>query len=280
MIARLINRRMAVADMGKAGMAIMVFGLAACAEESGESSTTSFGTTPSTGGPAGTTPSSPSSTTTPVDTTSSPPASGAATSWHRVALSGVSAYILYRNGEGALVDTGNPGDHGAIETALGEVGLGWDSIGHVIVTHKHGDHQGSAEAIAQVAPGATFYAGEGDAPSIRLPAPPTIVGDSDRVFDLNIVETPGHTPGHLTVHDPVSGILVAGDSLNGVGSGVSGSDSGVGGANPRFSEDMAAAEDSIRKMAQLSFEVILFGHGEPLLEGGTAAVDTLIETLP
>jgi len=278
-IARLINRRMAVADMGKAGMAIMVFGLAACADQPGEASTTSFGTTSSTAGPGGTTPSSPSSTTPPTDTTSSPPASGAVTAWHRVALSGVSAYILYRNGEGALVDTGNPGDHGAIEAALGEVGLAWDSIGHVIVTHTHGDHQGSAEAIAQAAPGATFYAGEGDAPSIRLPAPPTIVGDSDRVFDLSIIETPGHTPGHLTVHDPASGILVAGDSLNGPGSGVSGSDSGVGGANPGFSEDMAAANDSIRKMAELDFEVILFGHGEPLLEGGAAAVQTLAATL-
>lgn len=276
MITRLINRRMAVTDMGKAGMAIMVFGLAACADESGGASTTSFGDTSSTTGPAGTTP---SSTTQPSETTSSPPASGAATSWHRVALSGVSAYILYRNGEGALVDTGNPGDHGAIEAALSEVGLGWESIGHVIVTHKHGDHQGSAEAVAQAAPRATFYAGAGDAPSIRLPVPPTIVGDSDRVFDLSIIETPGHTPGHLTVHDAASGILVAGDSLNGAGSGVSGSDSGVAGANPRFSEDMAAAAESIGKMASLDFEVILFGHGEPLLEGGTAAVQSLAATL-
>ena len=272
MISRLISRRVAVADMGKAGMAIMVVGFAACPNETGGASTPSFGDTTSSTGSAGTTP---SPTTQPSDTTTAPGTAGT-TSWHRVALPGVSAYILYRNGEGALVDTGNPGDHGAIEAALAEVGLGWDAIGHVIVTHKHGDHQGSAEAIAQAAPGATFYAGAGDAPSIRLPAPPTIVGDSDRVFDLSIIETPGHTPGHITVHDAASGILVAGDSLNGAGSGVSGSDSGVAGANPRFSEDMTLAADSIRKLAELSFEVILFGHGEPLLEGGTAAVQALV----
>lgn len=272
MISRLINRRMAVADMGKAGMAIMVFGLAACADESGDASTTSFGDTTSSPEPTGTTP---PSTTEQPPATASPPGNGGSTSWHRVALSGVSAYILYRNGEGALVDTGNPGDHGAIEAALGEVGLGWDSIGHVIVTHKHGDHQGSAEAIAGAAPGATFYAGEGDVPSIRLPAPPTVVGDGDSVFDLSIIETPGHTPGHITVHDAAAGLLVAGDSLNGAGSGVSGSDSGVAGANPRFSEDMTTAGESVRKMAGLEFEVILFGHGEPLLEGGSAAVQAL-----
>ncbi len=280
----MINRRAAIADLGRAGLAIMVFGAAACSDNgSGTSSSLGTGETSSTAG-AGDTISTrgtePEGTTSTTGATSSTVAFTDHTSWHRVVLGGVSAYILYRDGEGALVDTGNPGNEGDIGAALDEVGLGWDSIGHVIVTHKHGDHVGSAEAIAGLAPGASFYAGDQDARWVNVPVAPTIVGDRDSVFDLNIVETPGHTPGHLSVHDPASGILVAGDSMNGAGSGVQGSDSGVGGANPRFSENMLDANDSIRKMAQLNFEVVLFGHGEPLLEGGTSAVQSLAATLP
>ena len=80
----------------------------------------------------------------------------------------VSAYILYRGGEAALVDTGVEGSAAAIEAALGEAGLDWDSVGHVILTHKHPDHAGSVDEVMAQATGATLYAGDGRHPSDRL----------------------------------------------------------------------------------------------------------------
>ena len=56
----------------------------------------------------------------------------------------VSAYILVRGGEAVIVDTGVAGSDDDIETALGGIGLGWADVGHVILTHKHGDHAGAS----------------------------------------------------------------------------------------------------------------------------------------
>jgi glyoxylase-like metal-dependent hydrolase (beta-lactamase superfamily II) len=201
-------------------------------------------------------------------TTTASTTAGSGLAFQRVDLGFVSAYILYRAGEAALVDTGVDGSGDAIENALTEAGLGWGMVGHVILTHEHPDHVGSIDAVLTRAPGAAVYAGALDIPNMNAAVAPSPVGDGDVVFDLEIIETPGHTAGHISVLDREAGILVVGDALNG-------EDGGVVGPNPGFSDSMPAAIDSVRKLAGLTFEVALFGHGEPLLEGASAAVAAL-----
>jgi glyoxylase-like metal-dependent hydrolase (beta-lactamase superfamily II) len=116
------------------------------------------------------------------------------------------------------------------------------------------------------------YAGAADIPAIASVVVPQPVGDGDTVFGLEMIETPGHTAGHIAVLDTIAGVLVAGDSLSGSGGGVDGPD-------PGFSENMTVAVDSVHKLAGLSFEVALFGHGEPLLEGASDAVAALASGL-
>lgn len=263
----LVTRRLLLRDMGRAGLAIVVFGAAACSsDETGGPTTTGRETT-----------SGPPSTDAAEETTStagSPSTTGGATSdsdWHRVDLGFVSAYLLYRNGEAALVDTGVEGSQGDIEAALGEISLGWKSVGHLIVTHQHPDHQGSVDAVLS-ASNAPWYAGRGDIDAITASVEGTVVGDGDTVFDLTVIDTPGHTPGHISVLDPAAGILVAGDALNGA-------DGGVAGANPDFSEDMGAANASVSKLAGFDYEVALFGHGEPVLEAASDRVGDLADSL-
>lgn len=98
------------------------------------------------------------------------------------------------------------------------------------------------------------------------------MGNGDSVFDLQIIETPGHTPGHISVLDPVGGILVAGDALNG-------ESGGVAGPNPQFSDDMDLANASVAKLAEFEYEIALFGHGEPVVAGASSQVATLAESL-
>jgi glyoxylase-like metal-dependent hydrolase (beta-lactamase superfamily II) len=247
----MLNRRMALAEMGKAGLAIAVFGAAACSNEVA---------------------------TLPADSTASSAPEGTATtmpggsSFERVDLGFVSAYLLYRDGEAALVDTGVAGSESAIETALAAIGLGWDAVGHVIVTHQHPDHQGSLSAVVALAPSAQVYAGAQDIPAMEAVASPTAVGDGEQVFGLAIIETPGHTAGHISVLDTAAGILVTGDALNGVGGGVAGPDSG-------FSEDMTVALESVAKLAGFAYEVALFGHGEPVFAGAAEQVSELASSL-
>jgi glyoxylase-like metal-dependent hydrolase (beta-lactamase superfamily II) len=269
---RLLNRRVAIKEMGKAGLAIVVFGGAACSDVPGTaSSSITSSSIPSSSIPSSqSTPTAPAPQTTAGEdvatTTTAAAAPGLA--FQRVDLGFVSAYILYRAGEAALVDTGVDGSADAIESALTEAGLGWGRVGHVILTHEHPDHVGSIDAVLARAPGAAVYAGALDIPNISATVEPSPVGDGDIVFDLEIIETPGHTAGHISVFDREAGILVVGDALNG-------QDGGVVGPDPGFSENMPAAIDSVRKLAGLTFEVALFGHGEPLLDAASAAVAAL-----
>lgn len=257
---------MVLRDMGKAGLAVLVLGTAACADTS-----TSEGETTSSAGVGDTASTGPTSTSE-GPAPSSTGADGAGHRWHRINLGFVSAYILYRAGEAAVVDTGVSNSESAIDAALGEIGLDWSSVAHVVITHKHPDHQGSLEGVLSRSPGAAWYAGEGDFAAIAAPSEGVVVADGETVFDLDIIETPGHTPGHISVLDPVAGVLVAGDALNGA-------DGGVVGANPDFTEDMTLANASVTKLAGFDYEVVLFGHGEPVLESGSSAVSELASNL-
>jgi glyoxylase-like metal-dependent hydrolase (beta-lactamase superfamily II) len=87
-------------------------------------------------------------------------------------------------------------------------------------------------------------------------------------FDLQIIDSPGHTAGPICVLDRTAGILVTGDARVG-------SPNGVGPPDASFSEDITAAMASVAKLGGFDYEVALFGHGEPLLEGASAAVAEL-----
>jgi glyoxylase-like metal-dependent hydrolase (beta-lactamase superfamily II) len=185
----------------------------------------------------------------------------------------VSAYLLARGTEVAIVDTGNPGSAPVIEQSLSTIGLGWSNVGHVILTHLHPDHIGSLGPVMDSASTADGYAGEADISAMSAsPRPIIAVGDDDQVFGLDIIETPGHTAGHISVLDSVGGLLVAGDALFGEGGGVVVS-------LPRFTSDLAQADESVKKMANFQFDTVVFGHGDPIVVGADAAVAALAASL-
>ena len=200
---------------------------------------------------------------------SAPPSSAAGgITWQRANLGFVSAYVLVRGGEAAIVDTGTAGSAGKIGEALVAAGVDWPQVAHVILTHKHGDHAGSVAGVLQEAADAAVYAGQADIPNIDSPKPITAVADGETVFGLRVVATPGHTAGHIAVLDEAGGILVAGDALGTSGGTLTGS-------NPSFTEDADAAKATVVKLGKLTFETLLVGHGEPILEGASAQVAAL-----
>lgn len=265
-----VSRRAFLRDIGKGTLAVAVLGIGVVACSSDSEGSTNPATTSADPDPTTTSTSSDAATTTTTDA-GTPPDTGAVV-WERVALGGVSAYLLARGTEVAIVDTGNAGDAPEIEASLSTIGLGWSNVGHVILTHRHPDHQGSLIPVMEAATAADAYAGEADIPSISSPRSIIAVGDDDQVFGLDIIETPGHTDGHISVLDRVGGLLVAGDSLNGA-------DGGVVGPNPAFTTDLAEANESVKKMAALAFETLVFGHGDPVVGEADTALAALAATL-
>lgn len=277
-----LDRRTFIMDIGKGVVAVAILGPAVVAcSSTGTSDTTVPAPTTTAGGtePPGSTTSQPAATTTAEPATTTTGAASGGVTVQRVSLGGVSAYVLARAGAAVVVDTGNPGSETAIEAGLSEIGLGWGDVGDVIVTHLHPDHKGSLGVVLTNAADATGYAGAEDIAAITSPRPLTAVGDGDMVFGLEIIETPGHTPGHISVFDPIGQILVAGDALNGEGSGLPANSGGVAGPNPQYTPNMDLAEQSAVKLAGLDFDAAYFGHGEPVETGAGAAVQDLVATL-
>ena len=82
---------------------------------------------------------------------------------------------------------------------------------------------------------------------------------------MGVIGTPGHTPGSISLFDVDTGLLVAGDSINGDGAG------GLLGPNDQFSADMATATASVGTLAALMPTTAAFGHGGPPVTDDVAA---------
>jgi glyoxylase-like metal-dependent hydrolase (beta-lactamase superfamily II) len=249
---RRVGRRWLLTQTGRGAVGIAVLGIAACSD-SGRSTTTDA-------------PPAEDDTEAPDSGTQ---AAAGDMSWSRVSLDFVSAYVLVRGNEAAVVDTGVGGSAEAIGQVLDQAGPGWSGVRHVVLTHKHPDHAGSISDVLDEATSATGYIGQADLSEVD--AQLRVLGDGDEVFGLQIVGTPGHTAGHISIFDEDTGVLVAGDALN--------NNEGLAGSSPEFTEDMAAAEASVLKLARLTPRTILVGHGDPITDGAADALEELASSL-
>jgi glyoxylase-like metal-dependent hydrolase (beta-lactamase superfamily II) len=242
-------------------------------------------------------------TTTLAGTTTSTAAAGALAGYEPASVAGweqvpffeplasdvCSAYVVARSGRAVVVDTGFADTVASITAGLSRLDLGWDAVDHVIATHFHRDHIGGLFGVLELAPKATIYAGQGENstdPGFAVwvgGLPWHRVGDGDNVSGLQIVETPGHTTGHISVLDPESSVLVTGDALNGrdplKGSIIDPHVGEVAGPDARYTSDMETAVESAKKLAQLEYDAALFGHGVPILTNASAAVASLAKEL-
>ncbi len=202
--------------------------------------------------------------------TSSPAAStgGAGLAWERVNLGFVSAYILVRGGEAAIVDTGVEGSADDIEASLTGLGLDWSAVGHLILTHKHGDHVGSAVDVLDRATGAMGYAGTGDIRAITTPRPLTEVGDGDTVMGMTIVTS----PATRRAASPCSTRRRA-CSSPGMPCGRRAAPRRC--PAPSSARTWGSPRQSVIKLGGLTFETLLVGHGDPIEGGASQAVAEL-----
>ncbi len=188
-----------------------------------------------------------------------------------------------------LVDTGLPRRSAKVEQALHEARRTVGDVRNILLTHWHADHTGGAAQLHRRS-GARTVAHAIDTPIITGTTPmplnrlqkvtkvitgtpqPVAVDEvltTDGPFSVpgfTAVHTPGHTAGHVSyLLDRGDGVLFAGDAAAGAGTKVR--------HTPRaMTSDAAAARASVAHLAQLRFEVAVFGHGGAVT---TAAADRL-----
>jgi glyoxylase-like metal-dependent hydrolase (beta-lactamase superfamily II) len=214
---------------------------------------------------------------------------------HRVTRFGiVNAWLVTEDDGLTLIDTTMKGAGKKIIAAAEGLGA---PIVRVVLTHAHGDHIGALDELAAALPDAeviisardarllhkdmSLDAGEperklsGSYPGAKT-APTRTVGHGDRIGSLEVISTPGHTPGHIALLDSRDRTLYCGDvysSLGGVASSAK--------ANPRFplvrmgTWSPEVDLESARALRALDPARLAPGHGK-LVEAPAAAMDAAI----
>jgi glyoxylase-like metal-dependent hydrolase (beta-lactamase superfamily II) len=198
----------------------------------------------------------------------------------------VNVFLIAEEDGLTVIDSGLKGSDRKIVRAIRELGRKPEEIRTLLITHHHADHVGSLAALLGRS-SATALAQPLEAPNIagekprpnpgsmagrifgtlieRLPQnnPPPARPNHDATDGavvpvaggVQVIHTPGHTAGHVSYLMPGhGGVLFAGDAAGHVFGR-------LGKPALIFTEDMAAAKASMRKLAALDFDTACFGHG-------------------
>ncbi|MED0990477.1 MBL fold metallo-hydrolase [Bacillus nitratireducens] len=181
--------------------------------------------------------------------------------------------LLWDDEMAVLIDTGFPGQIEDIQVEMERVGVSFDKLKVVILTHQDIDHIGSLPEILQnLESKIKVYAHELDKPYIEGELPllkdaqvqnPPKGKVSDTLIDgqelsycggIRILHTPGHTPGHISLYLKQSKTLVAGDSMYSV-NGM------LGGIHAQTTLDIKEARNSLKKYLNLEINSVVCYHG-------------------
>lgn len=204
-------------------------------------------------------------------------------------------YLIYSEGELALVDTGTGTSIDKIYSHIESFGFSLDQIKKVLLTHVHADHCGGAALIKEKT-GAKVYVHEqagnilatGDEEKIDLLTakvagfypqnyffapcePDVLIGENDSIYvgnlELRVIETPGHSAFDLSFYinneKENQNYLFSGDTVffGGKISMISSQDFNV-----------QKLKNSINKLSRLKVNTLLPGHFNFALNNGSSHI--------
>jgi glyoxylase-like metal-dependent hydrolase (beta-lactamase superfamily II) len=200
-------------------------------------------------------------------------------------------YILVDSDGLTLVDTGMPRSSTKILAYVTSLGKSAKDVKRILITHSDLDHVGSLAVLHKLT-GARTYASQVEASAIAagnasrqikrsgfsarrlmftllgpfMKAQPfhldEILADGQVLPVLGgllVVDTSGHTPGHISFFAPASGVLFCGDSM------VT-DENGIHGSRPGLTWDDPKARQAEKKQAALGAHVVCPGHGPVIMD--------------
>ena len=211
---------------------------------------------------------------------------------HLVPMGQVNAILLDAGPELVLVDAGFPGKASVVLDAIRALGRSPGELRHLVLTHAHPDHIGSAAAIVRETGARTYLHGadvaiaESGGPFRPMTRAPGLVEgaifrlvwrpdgrtkpfrvDTELVDGetlplaggLRVIHVPGHCAGQVALLWQ-GRMLIAADACSHV----------LGLGDPIGFEDADEGRRSQRRLAGLAFETACFGHGRPIVSGAAA----------
>jgi hydroxyacylglutathione hydrolase len=194
------------------------------------------------------------------------------------------AYLVEDMGKLILIDTGMPGSDKKIVRAIQKFGYKLTDVSTIVVTHHHPDHVGSLKKMKEITNAkvavyeaeADFVAGKKPQPKpksllVRLFFGPIFafikvkpvdvdltLKDGDKVGRLIAIHVPGHTEGSIALLDSERKVVFVGDALFPKNDAIK---------LPRSWElsDSAKEKASLEKLSTFNFDIMLSGHGDPIM---------------
>jgi len=212
----------------------------------------------------------------------------------------VHAFLL-DDGDGlTLIDTSYDADAKVMLDQIAAIGKGVADIKRIILTHGHRSHLGGL-AVLKLQSGAPVYSHEWEADIISgdrqaqqvswkpqdplntyhfqvannlgiAKHPPCevdhFIKDGDQVGPVQVLHTPGHSPGHLAFWWPETRVLFTGDVVVTSPKFITGW--------PGFLLNARQHAASVKRLAEIDAEVLAVGHGEPVVGDGGKKLRSLL----
>ena len=213
---------------------------------------------------------------------------------HQVDGVNCNVYLVEDGEKLILIDTGLPRNDKKITKYIEGLGRKPTDVSTIVLTHFHIDHVGSAKKMKELTNAkvavheldADYVAGKKAPPKPKnlmfkalssvfkaAPVEPELLlKDNDKVGRLIVIHTPGHSEGSISLLDAERKVMFAGDAIRFMNGKIMGSPE-------QFTLDMDKAKDSIRKISTFDFDILLSGHGQPLMPDASQKVKDYVVTL-
>lgn len=194
----------------------------------------------------------------------------------------INCYVI----EDVLIDAGIRSSSGIIIKALKD-----KNISKHALTHAHADHQGSSKIICETlnipllcSEPEKEFAENGNVVT-EYPNPNHIISKFQKIFwagkghlvsqtlkegnqigGFTVIETPGHSRGHLSFFREKDGVLIVGDVLTNMN--LLTTKVGLNEPPHLFTADKETNRKSILKLESLKPKILCFGHGPVLFNNG------------